>query len=72
MMGHYRNHPGGMAGMSEDITRTTRHVAFEDILATGNRAQRRWAKRKLTEQLRQQAEQEQRLGKDRCQRDGGK
>lgn len=58
-MGYYRNHPGGMAGMSENTTRTSAPVALQDILATGNRTQRRWAKKKLTEQLRQQAKQEQ-------------
>lgn len=43
----YRNHPGGMNGMSENITATSRPVALEDVIATGNRAQRRFAKTKL-------------------------
>lgn len=43
----YRNHPGGMNGMSENITATTRPIALEDVVATGNRAQRRFAKKKL-------------------------
>lgn len=46
-MSNYRNHPGGMGGMSENITASARPVALEDILATGNRAQQRWAAKKL-------------------------
>ena len=47
-MAHYRNHPGDMGrDMSENITRTSRPVYLEDVVATGNRAQRRWAARKL-------------------------
>jgi len=56
-MSHYRNHPGGMGAMSENVTRSSAPVALETIIATGNRTQRRWAKKKLTEQLRQQAKQ---------------
>ncbi len=43
----YRNHPGGMVGMCEDIRRSSRPVYLEDVLAMGNRSQRRWAKKKL-------------------------
>lgn len=46
-MNFYRNHPGGMNGMSENITASSCPVVIDDILATGNRAQKRWAKRKL-------------------------
>lgn len=45
----YRNHPGGMSGMSENLTTSTRPVVLEDVVATGNRAQRRFALRKLAE-----------------------
>lgn len=44
----YRNHPGGMGGMSENITRTSAPVALEDVVTSGNRAQRRWAQKRLT------------------------
>lgn len=43
----YRNHPGGMNRMSENITATSRPIALEDVIAIGNRAQRRFAKKKL-------------------------
>lgn len=66
----YRNHPRGMAGMSENTTRTSAPVALESIVATGNRSQRRWAKRKLAEQLRQQPKQEQRPADSRRWPDG--
>lgn len=53
-MGFYRNHPGGMGSLSENVTRTSAPVALEDIAATGNRAQRRWAKKKLRQQPKQE------------------
>ncbi|MCM2309219.1 MAG: hypothetical protein NDI91_17320 [Sulfuritalea sp.] len=51
----YRNHPGGMVGMCEDITRNSRPVYLEDVLAIGNRSQRRWAKKRLEKIERSQA-----------------
>lgn len=44
----YFNHPGGLNGMSENITSTSRPVVLEDVINTGNRAQRRFAQKKLT------------------------
>ncbi|OGS97988.1 MAG: hypothetical protein A3F73_01250 [Gallionellales bacterium RIFCSPLOWO2_12_FULL_59_22] len=59
-MSYYRNHPGGMGRMSENITATSRPVVIEGVLVTGNRAQKRWAKRKL--QQVQRADQRQKNG----------
>ncbi len=44
---NYRATPRGMNGMSENLNKTTRPVALEDVIANGNRAQRRFAKKKL-------------------------
>lgn len=50
----YRNHPGGMGqNMSQNIARSSAPVSLESVIAIGNRAQRRWAKKKLAEQLKQ-------------------
>ncbi|TRZ56534.1 MAG: hypothetical protein D4S02_15400 [Rhodocyclaceae bacterium] len=47
-MSLYRNHPGGLGGISENLTANMSAVSQEDIIAAGNRSQRRWARKKLT------------------------
>ncbi|CAG4883808.1 protein of unknown function [Georgfuchsia toluolica] len=46
-MGHFRNTPRGMNGMGDNIRANARPIALEDIIAIGNRAQRRWAAKKI-------------------------
>lgn len=58
MGAHYKNTPAGLGSMSENLHRVMRPVALEDIAAVGNRAQRRWAEKKLKETERKTARRE--------------
>lgn len=57
-MGGYRNHPGGMGPISENTRGTMVPVCLEEVAATGSRAQRRWAQKKLTKINREKARQQ--------------
>lgn len=54
-MGYYRNHPGGMGGMSENVSSDMKPVYLDDLAAAGNRAQRRFAKKKIADITRKNA-----------------
>lgn len=46
-MGNFRQLPKGFRGMGENIRRHMGHVDLDDLAAMGNRAMRRFAKKKL-------------------------
>lgn len=54
-MGHYRNHPGGMGHLSENVSSGMAPVYLDELVDAGNRAQRRWAKKKIAGITRQNA-----------------
>lgn len=45
-MGHFRQLPKGFRGMAENISRRMAYVDLDDLAAIGNRAMRRFAKRR--------------------------
>ena len=48
MMGHFRQIPKGLGrNLGENTRRSMVPVHLDDMAESGNRAQRRWAKRKL-------------------------
>lgn len=49
MMGHFRQLPRGMKGFGENIRRDMVCVDLDDLALLGNRAQRRFARKKLTQ-----------------------
>lgn len=55
MIGLYKNHPGGLGGMSENLKKDMHPVVLEDVAESGNRAQRRWARKHLAELARKEA-----------------
>lgn len=57
-MGGYRNHHGDMGTNSESTSGKMVPVCLEEVAASGSRAQRRWAKRKLAEIERGKARQQ--------------
>jgi hypothetical protein len=47
-MGHFRQTPKGIGrNLGENIRRDMVQVSLDDMADTGNRAQRRWAKKKI-------------------------
>lgn len=56
-MGHFRQLPKGFRGMGENIRRRMIHADLDDLAAMGNRAMRRFAKKKLAKQQHQQQKQ---------------
>lgn len=48
-MGHFRQLPRGMKGVGENIRRDMVCVDLDDLALLGNRAQRRFARKKLTQ-----------------------
>ena len=47
-MGHFKQLPKGVGGMGENIRRSMIAVDLDKLAFIGNRAQRRYAKRRLT------------------------
>lgn len=46
-MGHFKQLPKGLGGMGENIRRQMVAVDLDDLAVAGNRAQRRYAQKKL-------------------------